>query len=122
MWSGLVQAGLQIRRRGDGELVSSVNALPGSEEELRMAVPAFLLAMQRPPVLWFVTEVAVNPGNPLRLHFYSLPELPCVRKTQCVERLFVVFGLLRKEGSVERGFTEYCLHSLFCASVYFLWT
>lgn len=64
MWSGLVRAGLQIRRRGDRELVSPVNALPGSEEELWMAVPAFLLAMQRPPVLWFVTEITVSPGNP----------------------------------------------------------
>lgn len=104
MWSGLVRAGLQIRGRGDRELVSPVNALPGSEEELWMAVPAFLLAMQRPPVLWFVTEIAVSPGNnPLRLHFYSVPKLCCVRKTQCVERLFVLFGLSRKEARVDRG-------------------
>lgn len=69
MESGLVQAGLQIRRAGDRELVNPVNALPGSEEELQMAMPAFLSAMQRPPVLWFVTKTAVSPGNSLALHF-----------------------------------------------------
>lgn len=69
MESGLVQAGLQIRRTGDRELANPVNALPGSEEELQMAMPAFLSAMQRPPVLWFVTETAVSPGNSLALHF-----------------------------------------------------
>lgn len=43
----------EIRRRGDRELVSPVNALPGSEEELEIAS---LLTTQRPAVLWFVTE------------------------------------------------------------------
>lgn len=40
-------------------------------------------------------------------------KLPCVRKTQRVERPFVLFRLLRKEGTAEGDFIEFYLYSLF---------
>lgn len=60
-----------------GELASPVNALPGSEEELWMAMHVLLLAMQRPPVLWFVTEITVSSGRPLGLHFWKAAGTVC---------------------------------------------
>lgn len=71
MWSGLVQALLQIKRTGDSELVNPFNALPISKEELLMAMPALLLVLQRPPVLWFVTKIAVSPDNSLGRCFWK---------------------------------------------------
>jgi len=70
MYSGLIQALLQIRRTGDRELVNPCNALLGSKEELLMAMPALLLVLQGPSVFWFVTDIAVNPDNTLGLHFW----------------------------------------------------
>lgn len=36
-----------------------------------MAMPALLLVLQRPSVLWFVREIAVSPDNSLGRHFWK---------------------------------------------------
>lgn len=81
-----------------------------------MAVPAFLLAMQRPPVLWFVTEIAVSPGTPSDFAFTVCQSCPVSEKPNVQKDYLCCLSAILcalKGGESRKSFTEYCLHSLF---------